>query len=360
MGRAGITYEMVEAAANALEAERKGSATLKAVRAHLGTGSSNTVHRFMKLWAENRPKAAAPLVAIPDDVSRMLSTWVLQASTGARDEAEQRAMHAELDADELARAGEQLEAEREDLQAQIAALTTQRDKEQATAKAHADEINRLLAEVERERGLAGVAQVEAAQARLRADSQVDHLAEMRARVESLSAAIETERTARTAAERDAAVGVVQLAGVRTELEAARGQVASLQQDLAAGRDRAEQARAGFDERIQQHQDALEQLRAEHKEEMNGMHHALDAAQAKLLATTSEKFKAEGQLLEAEQARQTAEKALEHVEQDLQAERAQAVEMKRMLEVQKAAVARLEVDKATLRDQLAAAQQQGKQ
>lgn len=157
MGRAGITYEMVEAAANALEAEGTGSATLKAVRAHLGTGSPNTVHRFMKMWAENRPKAAAPLVAIPDDVSRMLSTWVLQASTGARDEAEQRAMHAELDADELARAGEQLEVERDDLQAQIASLTTQRDKEQATAKAHADEINRLLAEVDRERGLAGVA-----------------------------------------------------------------------------------------------------------------------------------------------------------------------------------------------------------
>ena len=84
-----------------------------------------------------------------------------------------------------------------------------------------------------------------------------------------------------------------------------------------------------------------------------MHHALDAAQAKLLATTSDKFKAEGQLLESEQARAQAEKSLEVVEQDLQAGRDQVAEMKRLLEAQHAMVARLELEKATLVQQLAA-------
>jgi colicin import membrane protein len=331
MGRAGITYEMVEAAANALEAERTGSATLKAVRAHLGTGSPNTVHRFMKMWAENRPKAAAPLVAIPDDVSRMLSTWVLQASTGARDEAEQRAMHAELDADELARAGEQLESERDDLQAEIAALTTQRDKEQATAKAHADEIKRLLAEVERERGLAGVAQIEAAQARLRADSQVEQLTEMRARVESLSASIETERTARTAAERDAAVSAAQLAGTRAELDAARALVVTLQQDLAASRER-------FDARVQQDQALLDELRDEHQEEIDALLGAVNSARDAVVAEAAEKFKALSQLaIEQERGKAAAEKA----QDALAAERARA--------------AMLDEERADLRGRLQAAE-----
>lgn len=327
MGRAGITYEMVEAAANALEAERPGSATLKAVRASLGTGSPNTIHRLMKMWAENRPKATAPLVAIPDDVSRLLSTWVLQASTGARDEAEQRAMHAELDADELARAGEQLEVEREHFQAQIAALTTQRDQEQATAKAHADEIKRLLAEVDRERGLAGVAQVEAAQARLRADSQVEHLAETRARVDSLSTAIEVERTARTAAERDAAVGAAQLASTRAELDAARGQVAALQQDLLASRER-------FDARVEQDQALLDELREEHREEIAALQGAADSARDAVIAEAAEKFKALNQLaIEQERSKAAVEKA----QDALAAERARA--------------AALEQERADLRERL---------
>lgn len=358
MGRPGITYEMVEAAVDALIAERPGTTpTLAAVRAHLGTGSPNTIHRFLRMWSENRPKAAAQVLAIPDEITKALSSWVVQQATGSRADAEERLVQAQAAADELARVGEDLEAERDQLLANITALTTQRDQHQATAGERSAEIERLVAEVERERALAGAAQVEAAQARLRAESQVEHLAEMRMRVETLSAAVDVERLARTAAEREAAVGAAQLAGARAELETARGQVVALQQDLVTARDRAEQMRAGFDERIQQDRDALEQLRAEHKEEMNGMHHALDAAQATLLATTSDKFKAEGQLLESEQARAQVEKALEAAEQDLQAGRDQVAELKRLLEAQSAAVARLELEKAALAEQLKGQEQQ---
>lgn len=343
MGRPGITYEMVEAAANALSSERPGTTpTLVAIRAHLGgTGSPNTIHKFLKMWSDNRPKAAAQVLAVPEEITKALSGWVLQQATGSRADAEERLQQAQATADELARVGEDLEAERDHLLESITALTTQRDQHQATAAERSAEIERLLAEVERERALAGAAQVDAAQARLRAESQVEHLAEMRTRVENLSVAVDAERAARTAAEREAAVSAAQLAGVRAELETARGQMTSLQQDLAASRDH------------------VEQLRAEHKEEMNGMHHALDAAQAKLLATTSDKFKAEGQLLESEQARAQTEKALEVAEQDLQAGRDQVAEMKRLLEAQHAMVARLDLEKAALADQLAVAHGQGK-
>ncbi|MVW64533.1 hypothetical protein GPY61_31935 [Massilia sp. NEAU-DD11] len=343
MGRKGITYEQVEAAADALDAERPGSATLGAVRAYLGTGSPNTIHKFLKLRDENRPKTSAPTVSIPDEVTRALSNWVVQASTGSRAESEERSLHAQAAADELARTGEELEAERDQLLADIATLTTQRDQEQATASERAAEIQRLLADVERERSLAGAAQVDAAAAKLRADSQVEHLAELRARVDSLSLAIDAERVARTTSEREAAVLAAQLAGVKAELEMARAQAMAAQQDLAATRERvdslktdlqteregavlaraqlhaatseleAERAqvaalqhdlvvsRARLDERGQQAQDQLDAMREEHKEEMNGMHSALDAANAQLVAMTEEKWQLKNQVQLLQQA-----------------------------------------------------------
>lgn len=95
--------------------------------------------------------------------------------------------------------------ERDQLLAEIVALTTQRDQEQATASKRAGAIQRLMGDIVREQDLAGAAQVDAAAARLPADLQVDHLEELRVMAESLSAVIETGRAARTAAERDAAV-----------------------------------------------------------------------------------------------------------------------------------------------------------
>jgi chromosome segregation ATPase len=297
----------------------------------------------LKLRDENRPKASAPTVSIPDEVTRALSNWVVQASTGSRAESEERSVQAQAAADELARAGEELEAERDQLVIDIAAVTTHRDQAQATADERAAEIQRLLAEVDRERSLASAAQIDAAQAKLGADKQVEHLAEMRTRAESLLAAVEAERRARTVAEREAAVFTAQLAGVKTELEVARAQATAAQQDLAATRERvdglkadlqteregavlaraqlhaatseleAERAhvarlqqdlaasRARLDERVQQTQDQLDAMREEHKEEMNGMRHALDSANAQLVSMTEEKWQLKNQVQLLEQS-----------------------------------------------------------
>lgn len=288
MGRKGITYEQVEAAADALHAERPGSVTLAAVRAYLGTGSPNTVHKFLKMWDENRPKTSAPTISIPDDVTRALSNWVVQASTGSRAESEERSVQAQAAADELARAGEELEAERDQLLADIAALTTQRDQEQATANERAVEIQRLMADVERERSLAGAAQVEAAAARLRADSQVEHLVELRERVESLSGAIEVERVARITAEREAAVLSSQLASARGDLAAFRDQVIAMQQDLADARERAEQARSAADARGQQDQARIDQVRQEYETRLDEQRQVLEHTRGQLAAAAVEK------------------------------------------------------------------------
>lgn len=316
MARPGITYEMVEAAADALQAERPGvTPTLAAVRAHLGTGSPNTIHKYLRMWSDNRPKATAQVLAIPEDITKALSSWVLQQATGSRADAEERSVQAQAAADELARVGEDLEAERDQLLADIVALTTQRDQHQATADERAAEIQRLLVEVERERGLAGAAQVDAAQARLRAESQVEHLAEMRGRVDSLSAAVDAERAARTLAERDAAVTAAQLANTTAERDAGRAQVLALQEDLAGARERTDHARD------------------------------------QVLAVTAEKFKALGQVQELERAQDELAEQLQNSEDELLA-------TKHVLTQSRADCDRLEQEKAALVEQLAAAQKQG--
>lgn len=264
MARPGITYEQVEAAADALSAERPGGVTLAAVRERLGTGSPNTIHRFLKLWIENRPKSSVPVVAIPEEITRALGNWVVQASTASRAEAEERAVHAQAAADDLARVGEGLEAERDQFLADIGALTTQRDQHQATTEERAAEIQRLLVDVGRERELAGAAQVDAAQARLRAEAQVEHLTDMKASLEALRADVEIERAARNTAERDVAVAAAKLVGLTVERDALRDQMVDLQQELVVVRDRIEEVRAAADARAEHDQERLDKLRTEYE------------------------------------------------------------------------------------------------
>lgn len=296
MGRKGITYEQFQAAVDALEAERAGSATLSAIRAKLGTGSLTTIHRMLQEWEdEHRPKMSMPTISIPEEVTRALSNWVVQASTGSRAESEERSVQAQAAADELARAGEELEAERDQLLADIATLTTQRDQEQATASERAAEIQRLLVDADRERALAGAAQVEAAKALLLTESQAREVAKLERRVETLTTAGKDERDARVTAERDAAVVATKLAGVTGELGAAREQIVALQQELVLSRDQADEARRAFDARAQQDQARVDLVRKEYEARLDEQRRLLDQVRAQLAAATVEKAQLQGQL-----------------------------------------------------------------
>lgn len=248
MGRAGITYDQVAAAADALLAAT-GSATLKAVRERIGSGGMGTIHKHLTAWNANRPKEPVPPVELPADLVRGFSAWVTQAATAARADAEERLVQAQAEALELSRSGEQLEAERDELQDQIAALTTERDKAQATATAHAAEIERLSKEVDRERDLAGKAQVDAAEARLKVDAQTGQLADMKATIEKLNATLETERQARIAAELSAGVLKAERDAARKEAEDEGIRIKSLQAHLDAALAKTEKTRTDYEKRL---------------------------------------------------------------------------------------------------------------
>jgi colicin import membrane protein len=263
MGRVGITYDQVAAAADAIAADG-GSATLKAVRERLGTGGMSTIHKHLATWLANRPKQVAPVVELPGAIARELNSWVVQAATAARAESEESALQAQAAAAELARAGEVLEAERDELQEQIAELTTERDKAQATAAAHAAEIERLAKEVERERDLAGKAQIEAAQAKNRVESQTQLISELKETASKLNTTVASETDRRIKAEKDAAVLLAERDAARKEAEEERTRIAGLQRHLDTAHEKAEKMQAEYEKRLGAERNTAENSGAEAK------------------------------------------------------------------------------------------------
>lgn len=230
MAREGITYEQVAAAADALVAEGK-QPTIRAVREQLrGTGSPNTIHRHLSDWRAARPQAVAAAPELPGSIIREIRQEIERAAAQARAGIEERLVQVQAEAADLAAAGEALEAERDGLLEQIAVLTSERDRLAGQAAEQAAEIVRQGEEIERERRAAENARIEVAQNRLKIEAQGEAVAEHRAEVERLRAALEEERQARTEAERQQAV-----------LEAGRASLAerlveSQAREQATGRD----------------------------------------------------------------------------------------------------------------------------
>jgi colicin import membrane protein len=235
MARAGVTYEEVEGAAKALLAKRA-SVTIVSVREELGRkGSPNTIHKHLVVWRSNRPKDVAPPVKLPEHVMAQLAAWVSDATAAAVAEANAALAHSQAESMELATTGESLEAERDGLLKHVAVVTTERDQALAQAAERGAEIERLTHEVDRERKLAGDAQIAAAQAQHKVESQTEHMTEMKAALQSLKATLESERNNRTEAEKRVAV-------LESERDAARREAKEALTAIAAERAATEKER----------------------------------------------------------------------------------------------------------------------
>lgn len=250
MGRPGITYDKVAAAADALVAET-GTATLKALRERLGTGGMGTIHRHFSTWNDNRPKGPVPKVELPPDLERALSAWVAQTSTAARADVEDRLVHAQAEAVLLSQSSEELETERDSLLEQGVVLSTERDKAVATAVEREKEIARLVAEVERERALAGEATVEAAKVRLKVEDQAGQLSDLKAQVGQLNDALAREREAKASAETRAAVLQAQLDNAQKAVAGAEDRAKDLQKRLDDATALSSSVRVEYERRMQE-------------------------------------------------------------------------------------------------------------
>lgn len=218
MARTGITYEQVAAVADALIGAGQ-QPTIKGVRERLGTGSPNTVHAHLVAWREARPVAVVEAPTLPASLTAAIGAEISQAAARARAEIEGELVRVQGEAAELARAGEVLEDQVSDLSEQLADVGAERDRAVTLAAERADEIARLVEQVEREQRGAEAARVELATARLRLEGLAERQASQAAEIARLTAALDEQRQARAVAEQAGAV-------LAARLEAATERAAS--------------------------------------------------------------------------------------------------------------------------------------
>jgi colicin import membrane protein len=238
MARSGITYAQVAAVCDGMVA-RSETPTIDSVRRALGTGSPNTVHAHLKAWRAAQPAKQVVVHELPADLVASFSREIAKAAAGARAEIEGSLVQAQAEADELSAAGEALEEQVSDLTEQLTSLGAERDAAVATATAHAGEIERLVADIARERELAGNAQTETAMARLKLESQAAKIIDQEREIDRLRVALEKSDLARQEAVTASAVLTARLQDAERRVieSAAREQAADAR--TKAAEDRAE-------------------------------------------------------------------------------------------------------------------------
>lgn len=238
MARTGITYSQVSAVCDGMVA-RSETPTIDSVRCALGTGSPNTVHAHLKAWRAAQPAKQVVVHELPVDLVASFGREIAKAAAGARAEIEGSLVQAQAEADELSASGVALEEQVSDLTEQLTGVGAERDAAVATATAHAGEIERLVADIARERELAGNAQTETAMARLKLESQAAKIIDQDREIERLRVALEKSDLARQEAVTAAAVLTARLqdADRRVSESAAREQAADAR--TKAAEDRAE-------------------------------------------------------------------------------------------------------------------------
>lgn len=219
------TFDEVAAAASALHNEGQ-PVTVEAVRDAIG-GSSNIIHKHLAAWrADNVPPPDVPKAEIPGPLAAALADWAQQfaeqSGAGNRDKLAQ----AESDLEALARSGELLEAERDDLLAQLSTAN-------ALAAERAEQIERLTVELRDAREVATNALVGKAKDQLAIDGKDRQLADLRSQLERSVAAAATDSDARLAAEMDLIGAVTARDNYASELKALRSQLETLNTDRTA-------------------------------------------------------------------------------------------------------------------------------
>jgi len=251
MARIGITFEQVAAVADALAGEGQ-QPSIRAVRERLGdTGSPNTIHRHLAAWREARPAAAAAAPELPQALAAAIALEIVQSASRARAEIESRLVQSQLEAAELAAAGEISEAARDELVEQVAVLTTERDTLAGKTTQQSAELADSHRRIEREQQAAEAARIELSTAKLKIESQAERVSEQAAHAARLAAqqASDLERLRAELAEaQQARIDAEQKAAVlAARLEASLNQVEQVKQQAAAAAQEIRQAQAERDE-----------------------------------------------------------------------------------------------------------------
>ena len=219
MSRQEVTSGQVAEAADSLQNDGK-RVTIEAVCELLDGASVNAVHKHLTAWrVEHAKPAPAPKLDIPEPIATALGKWAQQlaeeAGAGVRDALAQ----SQEDLEVLHKSGEQFEAEREELLAQVARL--------------GEEIDQLSTELRDARRVATDALVGKAKDQLAIEGKDSQLADLRLQIERNVAAAAALSDARLNAEMELVGAVTARDNFAAEIKELRARLASRQADRNA-------------------------------------------------------------------------------------------------------------------------------
>lgn len=198
-GRAGVPYETVVAAAEAIVAIG-GRATLRKIRDSLGTGSLGTIQKHLTKWQESHRPAAVNDVDLSPELRRAILGEMNREVAIARSETNAELADAKGARDELAEEVEHKLSEIEQLTAQVAEL----ENSVATQGGTIDELRAGAATgVERERVLADRTET-LARDLARAEVRLEQMPALEKTVADIRVQLDVERKHRNTAELEAA------------------------------------------------------------------------------------------------------------------------------------------------------------
>lgn len=186
----------------------------------LDGASVNAVHKHLTAWRRAHAKPAeTPKLDIPEPIATALGKWAQQlaeeAGVGVRDALAQ----SEEDLEVLLKSGEQFEAEREELLAQVARL--------------GEEIDQLSTELRDARRIATDALVGKAKDQLAIEGKDSQLADLRLQIERNVAAAAALSDARLNAEMELVGAVTARDNFAAEIKELRARLASRQTERAS-------------------------------------------------------------------------------------------------------------------------------
>ena len=231
-----VTFESVAQAAQDLLADGE-KASVRNVMKRLGGGSPNSVLQFINEWKSGRPVVRASDIELDASIGASIVRQMQQVAAAASAAAEEKASALSDDLATLAESNQSLEQQVEQLTGELATSTT--TIERLTSAQHDSDLRHqaevdtlkaksaeLAADLDKERERANGAQ----QALGRAEARAEAMPALEQRIEQLTSALESERTARAAAEQRAAVAEMQSRGAADSNDLLRAEITSIRQD----------------------------------------------------------------------------------------------------------------------------------
>ena len=331
MARAGVSYEQVAAAADSLVGAGQ-QPTIRSVRERLGdTGSPNTIHKHLTAWRSARPVAPAAAPELPPALTAAFAQELSRAAAAVRGEIESRLVQAQAEATELAAAGEALEAERDSLIEQVAALTRERDVQAGVTAQQAADLGEAQRRVEREQEAAENARLDAAKTRLRLEALDASVKAQEAEIGRLGDDLRKAHQDLIRAERDAAVTHARLEATQAQIGQAEDRATKAEEATARAErvateaaHAAEGTRAAAEKAQAEQAQALAAAAADRERAARWEGQAAVAEEKAARAAHTERLATEAAQA-ADAARAAAEKALQQAQSERDEAKAAAAE-----------------------------------